>query len=332
MEEKDIKGSELKVIKGVNPIVVIFLSLILVVGCGFGGWYLGTQYANKEDKNNNTKVEETNKKDETSKEENKDENKPAKSSKYTFKKEKTLKLDYTNEKTENIFNVVAYYYVDKERLVYVHGENIDDYYVVRRDVFVNGKSVSKDLVIDATSEESNVDKIIENDKLVVNPMKDKVDDNSYLVLNLVDHDYLVDGDEIGMRYDHPIGYSFVINKEGFVLGTIKTNTLEEYLYAIFANKSDIGDRKSYKFSEIEYFDSVSDLEDYGEDRPTTHEYAIYANDNKIDVKEDFLYYVENYECSEECYREHIVYVSEGILKDEFNKPYCGVNVIFAGNF
>lgn len=328
MENNNLEEKETKVVKGVNPIVVIFLSLILVVGCGFGGWYLGTQYADKEDKKNDTKVEETNKKDETSKEENKDENKPAKNSNYTFVKERIEEVNYTNEKTENIFNVVAYYYVDKENLE--NSEEIkEDYYVVRREVFVNGKAITNVLTLDIAESENAANKVITEDNLSSHkPLKDLKNDNAYLVINLEDKEGIVNNGLIGFM-DYDSCDSYIVDKTGVTLKTMNVYNFITGITGIFVNKDEVGDRTSYSFEEA--YGEDADVNTFYENYNLTEEdvqYSIYAKNNCVDIHDSYIYYIDLEDCQD--VKEYKLTVSNGVVSSKNVKSYSGNKVQGAG--
>lgn len=317
--------------KGVKVGVVILLCIIFSAIFGVGGWFLGTKFANVEDKeNNDIKVEENkNDKDNNVDSENDgvtdDENKPAKNETYTFKQERSLEFNYTDQDTENVFNLVAYYYVDVQNLESYKGTKVD-YSVIRREVFINGVAITEPLIIGVVTSEKEINETIEEDVIdSANPLHDSSNKDSYLVLSLRDSNNLIVEEALNAINTDSIN-SYLVNKSGAVVKkmTVVDNAL--YLGAIFVSKADIGDRKSYKYDELDAF-VKADPSDYGLTKEET-QYAIYANGNMVDPHDNYIYYVVNQDC--DSYKEYKLTMVNGVVSEKHVKTYSGKKVLAAG--
>lgn len=319
--------------KGVNAFLVFALSIFLIAVSGVIFWNLGVKYANLEQNNNDLKEE--NKDNGTNNSTDKEstgtdvstdtENKPAKNEDYTFKQERSTVFNYTDQYAENVFNLVAYYYVDVQNLVSYDGTKMD-YSVIRREIFVNGEAITEPLIIDVASSEKEINEAIEGDDIdSANPLHDTSNKDSYLVLTLRDANNLVKENTLnGVGTDFV--NSYLINKSGAVVKKMAVLDSTLYLEAIFVNKAEIGDRKSYKYNELDAFIKALPSE-YGLTKEET-QYAVYANGNMVDPHDNYIYFVVNQDC--DSYKEYKLTMVNGVVSEKHVKTYTGKKVLAAG--
>lgn len=292
--------------KGIIIGIVVFLLICL---SGVIGWFAGSYFAAEEEKviDNNSKVE--------GKEE---ESKLPKNEKYTFYKEKTINL----HNDENEFNIVVFYYVDKEKLY--DGNNEDkkelEYNVLRRDVYVNKQKIGNTELINIYEDSNETENYILNDNLSkLKVLKDTNNKDEYLVFTLGDNFPMLDNGVVN-TYPSYRSFAYIINKEGKVLKTITVNQPGYGLQGIEVSKDKIGDRF--------FTESINDGAVY-EDTPEYGKtiYLIYPDDNVLDIHDNFMYYIDG-GC--DGYKEYKLVITNGVLKEDKIADYSEDIILGAG--
>lgn len=296
--------------------LIVFLIVILMAVCLFGGWKLGTMYdVSSNDVKNVDKEEETKKEENADKEDKVEEIIPEKSSDYTFYKEE--KVDYSLK--EGKISVLYYYYVDQENLKNSSEEPVTKF-IIRREAFVNGKSFTGMLIVGYTDEKTSVDSYISNDLKSANSsfVADTENDDSYLVLSLGDNKNLV-YDGIFVQHDTYNVNAYLVNKNGDLLKRITVIDAGSSLIAIFINKNEVGDRKTY--SKSEYKDKGIEVAD--------NKAVIYFDNNVLDIHENFIYYV----AADDGLIKNLEYkltINNGVLAEKLIKTYSRDDIDAAG--
>lgn len=261
-----------------NQWLIVLLILVLMGVMGFGGWKLGTMYANVESEKN----EDSEKIDDGDNVENSEDTesvKPSKNEKYTFKKE----LSATIGDEDNEFEIVAYYYIDM-KAVAVDDEGTFEQYFLRREVFVNGKMIGDTTLINLYDSENEAILGIDNTELDnVLLLDDTKSSDKYLIIDLFNNDGTYDDEENrSVYYDVSYTVSFIVNKEGTVLKQINTTNPGFGLGGIPVNENYISGRT--------YIDNTFDIEEW--ELPEDTKYLIYANDSFLDYHNNYIYYID----------------------------------------
>lgn len=292
-----------KVKKGVNPIVVVILCVLFAAIAGVGGWFLGTKFANLEDKKtNDTKVEE-NKNNETTGD---SAILPETNSNFTFVKDTKKELSFGDKKVE----LVARYYVDKEAVSEMDpdGEKFD-VYVLRREVFVNGKLLDKIYVLGDYSTSNDANSAIEDDAVVNQGiLKDAKSTDVYNLIEVDINATIEDGIKHIFALD--CKKTFIVNSNGDVLKSIESKISGTSVIGVFADKSMINDK---------YF--VSFEKDTEREYPAGKDYYLYPDDRLIDLHDDYLYYFSFYADDECGYADYKLSIENGKVVEKLDTEF-----------
>lgn len=257
-----------KVKKGVSPGVVFLLVIVFGALFGVGGWFLGTKYANLEDKKtNDTKVEENNKLEESVA--------PTKNTNYSFIKEVNGEIVLGETK----LNLISYFYIDAEKVSDMDPEGEKhDTYILRREVFLNGKMLDKTHMIGSyENQKAATDAINSYLPLDKGSFKDTKNGSIYGIIELEINPSVVDGIQTFIASDYKD--SFIVDAKGEVLKKINTKISGTSVVGLFANEEMIKGKYSEKINK------VADM-----DYPAGMDYYLYPSDRLIDLYDNYLYY------------------------------------------
>lgn len=269
---------------GGKKVLFILLAILLLAGAVVGGFFLGKEYANKEDNVSEEKVDKEENKESTedTKDETKEEVKEPvleikKNDEYTFVKEYKTKTTFDGKDK----NITTLYYLDlikfDSSLGTFHGQIEEDYYEVRADIYLDNKLVIDSVVVSFDSDKSVVNKFIDIEpKYETKIFKDTNKVDEYLMLYL---DYTTIADDDGL-----FGYWTVMNSDGKVLesfGVKNTNEWSNYK----VNEDKIKNRDYMKISDY------NKKYNYNWEIVGDKEYILYYDDSLIEIHDDHLYYL-----------------------------------------
>lgn len=288
MEEKSNKGF------GIGVTIVLWLVVSIVFGVG--GWFLGTNYANKEQQVNDDEFEVK---------------KAVKNDKYTF-------LNSISEVFEDI-NIETYFYLDEQELVWLN-EDVEEnktFYVLRSETFINGQMLGDTRILEVVSNKDAIDHIETEYSLYHMPryLIDTKNEDSYALITLSnnhdlinDNNYIVPTTQLPVYNNMNLQKTYLVNKEGKILKEFKYSDC--WLSGIIVDSDEIEDRYSTS-DDFTVFDNKRNdfVEITGE--------AIYAFGNVFDTKKNYFYWIDRINGN----KEYKFYIENGKLIEEYIKTY-----------
>ncbi len=289
--------------KVLKVIITIVLAILLFGGGVLVGTLLDKDNTKKEEIKETDKKEENNEKDKEEIKDNDNEEKeiiPLKDEKFKFKTQKTSNFILNGETKE----ILAYYYLNEESYKDTSSEDeYKKYYLIRREVFVDGKQISDDDLI-SVDEVNNADEIIKKDVINnIKTFKDTKTNEEYYVLSLNHvNGKAIWGNLVVSYLDWDTEDSYILSKEGNLLTKLVTKSSGTSVSGLAVPNDTVKDR----YTEI----SDSDGKKYA-----------YPNNKLLDVHETYIYYLDP-DTYDSCnMNEFKLFVSNGILYKEFISRY-----------
>ena len=328
-EVKDIKN------KKNTKIIIVIICILIALVFGIGGWFLGTKFADKEDKNN-TEVKENINDDK----DNKEEETVNDTEDETVDTDEAIQDDEDDEEIEFIpdekvvstvaeeFNVMANgsstilksnYEITKRKVLNEEEKEIYVYALYREVYFVNKKIADKHMLgVYETLEEAR-DDVDSNAIKDYKTMKDSKTNELYLLVNIGKDDRIYDN---SLTYwDSSSAFTYILNFKGDVLGKIKTKYAGTGVMGVYVTKEDTTGR---------YYIISDDVENIPDDIPKDHKYVLYPDNRILDLHENYLYYF-SYQDGDDCSSsEHKVIIENGKIIDTKVKTFDDSIVDSAG--
>ena len=302
--------------KGVKPAIVFLLVIIFSAIFGVGGWFLGTKYANNEDKKtNDTKVEENN--DETNKDDNVvADNGYVEEEIYNSSVSNTASYTYIDQQVtvlkfgDTSVNMYSKYYIDKET-VKVYGEEDEtvETYILRRRIYINDKLIGNTHMLGDYETMEEAKNVINKSYSVEvsSPIKDTKLDKYYLILS-VDHiNSICEGETTVYASDSQVSY--IVDENGNVMKRIKTKYAGTSIIGVYADAEMIKGRKYTvieKNPEFEY--------------PEGKDYYLFDH-NVLEIYDDYLYYIAYSEDDMCNFVEKKLVITNGLIVEELSNTY-----------
>lgn len=233
------------------PLIIVLIILVTVVASLFGYGYALIQSDNSEP----ALEQETENKEMAPEEKREEEVKPVKNVAYTFKKGTEDIVEINNKK---IF-ITNYYYADKEEFNDDILSNIanqkNEYYVLRREIFINNQKFSDSSIYNFYQDESDVLSFLDSLKDNTSSLKflyDTKDNDQYLLLPISFFE------STGLKKQN----LYLINNEGVILKTINLSYQTTIPSEQNLNQELISDHYVAQSKTLHYLKEETNLNEY----------------------------------------------------------------------
>lgn len=303
--------------KSVLPLVLVLL-VVLIGIIAFGVMEVNKldnsdTYDKVKKKSDNT--EKTDKDDNNEDEDVVEEERPEKNGSYTFVGDKISKVKFNDKEIE----ILAYYYIDSypiENFVIVDGSETD-YYVLRRDIFINGVQIEDTMAIGQYFNKNGADDAIRSDDISeYDKLNDSVNENQYLIMYFNNLTYISDvntSDNIVKKI------ALIVNDEGVVLKEIILEDRNFKVAGVLISEYMLKDRHYINTENIKSCTNIN-LEE-------VEKYVLYPDGKIIDIHEKFIYYVTG---NENELKEYMLVVADGKIKEEESAKFLKEQILING--